>query len=383
MPEPLIPISEKRERMTAVNLSRLSSAFRLTTLYSKVGYRLIGDLEPNRDYVSLVNRDHPFRVVTNSSGLRRKRQVDVRPDKQPRILVLGDSFTFGPYVSNGETFTSIAESKLVERFSRPIEVLNAGVSGYHLPHQLALYKERGHLSQSQVVVVQVLDNDLLGYVDSPFTRPDSVQTFETLSNSWIFKISSWVKMRSDSVGVFFALTRLSELSTLRDLASYVRREIILTSEAKNNSDVRGVTQNQGRDIRVVPLWTDKKHSAQLQKSKVQNNSDFRALVAAIRDNAAVPILLYFPTQWTLKAIEETGIDPVDSYYRHLAIENGVTYFSLSGAFMDGANRERLFLHPWNGHPNAFGYQRAGEQLGKVVAQVLCEYPSLNLLPCNL
>jgi hypothetical protein len=382
MPEPLIPKSEKRARMTAVDLSRLSSAFRLTTLYSMAGYRLIGDLEPNRDYLNVINRDHPFRVVTNSSGLRRKRQVDVRADTEPRILVLGDSFTFGPYVSNSETFTSVAERKLFERFSRPIEVLNAGVSGYHLTHQLALYEERGHLSQSQVVVVQVLDNDLLGYVDSPFVRPDPIETFKLLSNNWIFKISYWVKSRSDTVGVFFALTRLAELPALRELASYIRREIILPVEEQSKNDAPDLTENHGRDIRVVPFWTDEKHSARLDKGKAQNNSDFKALVEAIRGNTATAILLYFPTQWTLKVRQETGTDPVDSYYRQLAIENRVTYLSLSDAYMGHPNPEQLFLYPWNGHPNVFGYQLAGEQLGRIVAQVLCEQPSLRLLQCN-
>ena len=51
----------------------------------------------------------------------------------------------------------------------------------------------------------------------------------------------------------------------------------------------------------------------------------------------------------------------------------------SDTVMDGLSLERLFQPPWNGRSNVFGYQCAEEGLGKVVTQVLWEYPSLGLL----
>lgn len=51
--------------------------------------------------------EHPGRYVsitTNADGLRGRRELD--PSKQ-KVLVLGDSYTFGVYVDDDETYPAI------------------------------------------------------------------------------------------------------------------------------------------------------------------------------------------------------------------------------------------------------------------------------------
>ena len=81
-------------------------------------------------------------VYINEHGLR-NRDIDLarQPDKR-RVLVLGDSFTFGVIVSGEALFTSQLERKLNEG-GGGYEVVNAGVPGYGNAQQL-LWLRRLH-----------------------------------------------------------------------------------------------------------------------------------------------------------------------------------------------------------------------------------------------
>lgn len=117
---------------------------------------LLGDLRPNVDAVEEWEQGMPFRLITNSQGLRMTEDVSPAKRRQ-RVLVLGDSFTFGPHLANEDTFPSILAALRPE-----IEVLNAGHVGYTIIDEADLFIERAQFAAPDVVVVQVLDNDVYG-----------------------------------------------------------------------------------------------------------------------------------------------------------------------------------------------------------------------------
>jgi hypothetical protein len=85
-------------------------------------------LKPNQTYhfeTSEFNVD----IRTNRYGLRAPDPVIPKPAGVFRILMLGDSFTFGFPVRDDETFCHLIEGQLQAR-GYPVEVINAGVSGY-------------------------------------------------------------------------------------------------------------------------------------------------------------------------------------------------------------------------------------------------------------
>jgi len=75
-----------------------------------------------------LSQEFPGRLVkttTNSLGLRGKEITLEKPSGYKRILVLGDSFTFGLYVSDEETYPAVLE-KLLTGQGHKVEVINAG-----------------------------------------------------------------------------------------------------------------------------------------------------------------------------------------------------------------------------------------------------------------
>ncbi len=84
-------------------------------------------LKPNTTY-HFVTREFDVTARTNSYGLRGPDPVIPKPAKVIRILMLGDSYTFGFPVRDGEEFAALIERGLRER-GYPVEVVNGGVSG--------------------------------------------------------------------------------------------------------------------------------------------------------------------------------------------------------------------------------------------------------------
>ena len=84
-------------------------------------------LLPNTSYDFISNEFH-VTTRTNSYGLRGPDPVIPKPPGVVRILMLGDSFTFGFPVKDDETFCSLIERRLRAQ-GYPVEVINGGVSG--------------------------------------------------------------------------------------------------------------------------------------------------------------------------------------------------------------------------------------------------------------
>ncbi len=96
---------------------------------SEAGYRL----KPNQT-VRIMGND----VRINDWGVRDPRPLDARSGDMRRVLVLGDSVTWGgPRIRQEELFTSILEQRL-----GGAEVINAGINGYSVAQMAALYSTR-------------------------------------------------------------------------------------------------------------------------------------------------------------------------------------------------------------------------------------------------
>ena len=102
-------------------------------------------------------------IKVNSLGLRNG-EIELEPREGiRRILVLGDSFTYGVIAGEDEVFTSVLERKLNAGSSpEAYEVLNAGVPGYGTAQQM-LWLERLHNAglRADTYLLCMYTNDIL------------------------------------------------------------------------------------------------------------------------------------------------------------------------------------------------------------------------------
>lgn len=114
-----------------------------------------GDLVPGRA-VWMFTPERAYTVSVNAEGLRGREPVDWQAR---RILAVGDSFTFGPYVEDDETWPAVLETMLRARGER-VQVLNAGVSGYGIAQEAAYLTEKGLRLRPALVLLAITGNDV-------------------------------------------------------------------------------------------------------------------------------------------------------------------------------------------------------------------------------
>ncbi len=99
-------------------------------------------------------------IRTNSLGLRSPEITLAKPRDTFRILVLGDSVTFGWSLRGEDTYASQLASLLATlRPNQRVEVINAGVSGYGTWQELRWLQETGLALDPDVIIVQTHLND--------------------------------------------------------------------------------------------------------------------------------------------------------------------------------------------------------------------------------
>ena len=94
-------------------------------------------------------------LTTNSKGTRGAKEYRYGKSEKQRILILGDSFTFGEDVSDKETYSHYLQEMLP--FT---EVINFGVHGYGHDQMLLYLKEEGLKYKPDLVILGFVDQDM-------------------------------------------------------------------------------------------------------------------------------------------------------------------------------------------------------------------------------
>jgi len=95
-------------------------------------------------------------LTTNSVGIRDDKEFSkLKHEGKTRILILGDSFSFGEEVSDNQTFSYLLEQLLTES-----EVINMGVGGYGHDQMFLKLKTEGIKYQPDMIIVGFLESDM-------------------------------------------------------------------------------------------------------------------------------------------------------------------------------------------------------------------------------
>ena len=123
--------------------------------YTPKGKRLIPNAEVVIKNHNLGHRDIPIRI--NKLGLRGPQLPDEKGEEY-RILVLGDSITWGDYLFENELFHA-SLSTIQHPQNKPIRVINAGVGDIGMHEITDIYFEQYDAIQPDLVLINLYLND--------------------------------------------------------------------------------------------------------------------------------------------------------------------------------------------------------------------------------
>jgi hypothetical protein len=133
------------------------------SLYREIG-RYMRDLEPDptvgyHHRPGLRTTYQGATVEINALGFRERPLAPKSPGSW-RVLLLGDSVTFGWGVEADATFGRRLEVDLSDRIGRAVETVNAGVCGYNTSQELGSMRAHGEAVAADAVVLLYVDNDI-------------------------------------------------------------------------------------------------------------------------------------------------------------------------------------------------------------------------------
>jgi len=209
---------------------------------------------------SLQNRGKYVTISTNSFGLRGKEITLKKPQGTKRILILGDSYAFGLYVNDNETYPAVLENLYRQDKTRQdktrVEVINAGYAdGWSPDEHYAWLVNQGMKFQPDVVVYGFfIGNDIDGIGQSNWVKQDTRGLPIKIINPNIY-IDNFGRIRSrfidiENVGQEFIykipFLRESHLAILsnRCINSIIYRVCIKKNRFKNKNVFPFVFQSQ-------------------------------------------------------------------------------------------------------------------------------------------
>ena len=258
-----------------------------------------------------------FAYRTNLQGLRDRDRSAKKPGAK-RVLVIGDSYTWGYAVAEDEAFPQTAERLLKERGYPDIEVINGGVPDYNTRQERQLLEKLMPVYRPDAVFLAYVVNDAEPSTAMP-TPPE-----ETYRHA-----SSWF------------------LAELKDVAN---RRLFRSRVFRSNKETVGGNYLDGFAEDSLK-WRDSKQAIR----------EMRDMCATARIPFAVLILPDFTQSFD----DQYGWRPIHDAVVSWGGEMGVPVFDLLVTFR--GEDHLSFWVPWDGHPNAEAHRRIAEFL---VARIL-------------
>lgn len=234
------------------------------------------------------NFEYSTLVRTNSLGLR-DREYPKNYKADFRILVLGDSFTFGIGVNLEDTYVKLLEKRLKEIYpDKRCEVINCGVPSVGTDYEYMFLKEMGNRFRPDVVLVGFftgndVSDTLIGYDRYEIKDGLLIWKEEAL---WRFFDTPWIKKQQKQVS---------------DSRAEIRRAKALR-EAKKGRLERFV-DNVLKDFNWI----------------------LKRLKRFLRSNSHAYLFLWHRYNWTGEKLFTAGLSPVDAKVKFVNVLHLFSY----------------------------------------------------------
>lgn len=295
-----------------------------------------------------------YHLQTNARGLRGKRDYTYDPGDHWRILVHGDSFTFGNGMAEDSIFVRVTEKELQGRGHADAQVINMGVSASGSSLEYLYYREEGRKYQPDVVVVAVfLGNDFIDdYRDGAFKLENGELVYQPFELSYLKRLTN--------IGIYQFFAARSHLLV------FLRTHLI---------ELPGQQEQ-------VDTYTDYER---FEEMYALNEKVLLAFGGDIEEGGAKAVFLLLPSPWQLLKAHALSVEgdyfPQAEAYRTSLLQtcqaHSLDCIDVMPTMIEATEEPwSLFIHDADGQPdfhyNAVGHALVADKLADRLQQILGE-----------
>lgn len=310
---------------------------------------------PRENVLGVHNQEGSFatKFRTNSRGLRDREYSIEKPNGVTRIVVIGDSFTWGWGVGDQEIYTEILEASL-----KGVEVINLGVTAFDTSQEFRYLEVEGMKYEPDIVLLGFCLNDIFTN-DTSWKRPvQDDGSFLDVDEPLFLKLKRFISTHS----TLYSFT-IERINTNKELVN-------LLVKLKLKSELAGYEE---LDINLRPAL--KVYPEKLEPLLEQTKGRFLDIKRFLDERGVRFIIAFLPSLQSVDekafhhAIAYTRFNPedfeIEKPYRLLeefGQAHGIEVINPLSSFKRKHNEDaRLFLNR-DMHFNALGHELLAHEI---------------------
>ncbi len=296
----------------------------------------------------------------NEHGLRDKKNHPMpKPDETVRILLVGDSFTFGQGVNYDDIWPVIVEKHVQEIMGKKVDLVKAGIQGLDTRSEFILIQRMVERFDCDIVLVGFLINDV--YTNTPFGTEDHIGKSQT-NGTDAQQRRHWFKTMKQ---VFISNNR----NTTSHLLTFFRR-LVISSEEMYCRLYLGSPKRS--DWFRTPLPRNATRKTEITEDL------FKGIGAYCDSLQKKLIVLSIPQQFQVlyyeKSLQSDEIDVniYDDHFAKVAEQNDFEWVETLSGFVSSDHAKDELFYRLDGHLTPAGHGIVAERFVEKVVPLLQE-----------
>lgn len=301
----------------------------------------------------------PFYTYTNNSwGLRGAKEYGQKRKNDLRIIMLGDSFTYGLGVNDNQTFAYLLEKELLsDKFC--VEIINAGSPGKGTDYALKFFQARASKLNPGLVILCFNKSD---FEDNQYNyyyefRDDGSVVAKSLSNSFCAKKT-----------IFSRNALYNWLINHSYLANYIKKYMVNSIRQK---EIRKIKLNKNTERMIIAYPAE--HDLEKTINQELTAKYIRLLNKEIKKSGLEFVIFYIALHSEIKLYrEKSQISTFENDFREIVNNEKITYFSTTKnlAESDLSLSELYFLQYHDVHLTLNGHRLVADFMSNCLKKLL-------------